>query len=39
VVSRREPTLVGDGDVDLGPEFSIDDDLHEDERPVRVRRF
>lgn len=39
VVSRREPTLVGDGDVDLGPEFRIDDDLHEDERPVRARRF
>jgi hypothetical protein len=38
VVSRREPTLVGDGDVDLGPVFSIDDDLHEDERPVRARR-
>jgi len=39
VVPRREPTLVGDGDVDLGPIFSIDDDLHEDERPVRARRF
>jgi hypothetical protein len=36
--ARREPTLVGDGDVDLGPAFHIDGDLEDDDRPVRVRR-
>jgi hypothetical protein len=29
---RVEPTLIGDGDVDLGPAFSIHGDLDEDER-------
>ncbi|HYN79441.1 MAG TPA: DUF2726 domain-containing protein [Lamprocystis sp. (in: g-proteobacteria)] len=38
--TRVEPTLVGpdDADLDLGPAFSIDDDLDEDDQPLRVRR-
>ena len=35
---RREPTMTGAGDIDLGPNFHIDDDLEEEEPRARRGR-